>query len=219
MKRHGDITRANAEHYDHLLRESGDTSAAAQWSDQATQDLRLQILCEIGDLKSAKILDFGCGSGRLFELLSAQGFVGEYVGYEIAPELAALAQKKLPSARVECRDILTQGVGEDFDYVIISGVFNNKHSASDEYLHTILTALFRHVRKGLAFNGLSTYVDYFADDLHYIDPGKMFDFCKTNLSSALALRHEYQLKRDVIPYEFTMYVYKNQLPLPSNKTL
>jgi hypothetical protein len=60
MKSFDDIARANAEHYDRLLRESGDTHAAAQWADQPTQDLRLKILCEIGDLKPAKVLDFGC---------------------------------------------------------------------------------------------------------------------------------------------------------------
>jgi SAM-dependent methyltransferase len=218
MKSFDDIAKANAEHYDRLLRESGDTPAAAQWADQATQDLRLKILCEIGDLKSAKVLDFGCGMGRLHELLVEQGFKGEYVGYEIAPELSAAAQKKHPAARFECRDILKAGIPEDFDYVLISGVFNNKHSASGEYVSAVLKTLFARTKKGLAFNGLSTYVDYFADNLNYMDPVAVFSRCKAELSSAVTLRHDYQLKANVIPYEFTIYVYKNGLPVPANRT-
>ncbi|MBK8008143.1 MAG: class I SAM-dependent methyltransferase [Rhizobiales bacterium] len=218
MKSFDDIARANAEHYDRLLRESGDTHAAAQWADQPTQDLRLKILCEIGDLKPAKVLDFGCGMGRLYELLSAQGFKGEYVGYEIAPNLAAAAQKKHASARFECRDILKNGLPEDFDYVLISGVFNNKHSASSEYVQAVLKTLFARTRKGIAFNGLSTYVDYLAENLNYMDPIETFARCKAGLSSAVTLRHDYQLKANVIPYEFTIYVYKNGLPLPANQT-
>jgi SAM-dependent methyltransferase len=218
MKSFDEIAKANAEHYDRLLRESGDTPAAAQWSDQTTQDLRLKILCEVGELQSAKVLDFGCGMGRLYELLLAQGFSGEYVGYEIAPELAAAAQKKHPAARFERRDILKEGIPEEFDYVLISGVFNNRHSASNEYVSAVLKVLFARTRKGLAFNGLSTYVDYFADHLNYMDPAEVFARCKAELSSAVTLRHDYQLKENVIPYEFTIYVYKNGLPLPANRT-
>lgn len=217
MKSFDEIAKANAEHYDRLLRESGDTPAAAQWADQATQDLRLNILCEIGDLKSAKVLDFGCGMGRLYELLSAEGFKGEYVGYEIAPELAAAAHKKHARARFERRDILSEGINEDFDYVLISGVFNNKHSTSNDYMQAVLKALFQRTRKGLAFNGLSTYVDFFAENLNYMDPADVFARCKAELSSAVTLRHDYQLKANVIPYEFTIYVYKNGLPLPANQ--
>lgn len=217
MKSFDDIAKANADHYDRLLRESGDTPAAAQWADQATQDLRLKILCEIGDLKSAKILDFGCGMGRLYELLAQDGFRGEYVGYEIAPELAAAAQKKHTAARFEHRDILKDNIPEDFDYVLISGVFNNKHSASGDYVRAVLSALFGRTKKGLAFNGLSTYVDYFADNLNYMDPLETFSRCKAELSSAVTLRHDYQLKANVIPYEFTIYVYNNGLPIPANR--
>ena len=217
MSSFDNIVRANADHYDKLYREAGDTPAAAQWADQATQDLRLKILCEIADLRSVKILDFGCGMGRLYELLSQQNFSGEYVGYEISSELASAAQKKHAGARFERRDVLADGMPEEFDYVLISGVFNNKHSASDEYMRTVLKTLFARTRKGLAFNGLSTYVDYFADNLNYMNPVETFTRCKSELSSAVTLRHDYQLKANVIPYEFTIYVYKNGLPIPANQ--
>jgi SAM-dependent methyltransferase len=216
---HEDIVRANANHYGRLYREHGDTPGAAQWSDEATQDRRLRVLCEIADLGQASVLDFGCGTGRLYQLLFADRFAGDYVGYDVAAELIVAARKKFPSARFECRDIFADGVGDGFDYALVSGVFNNRHSGSNDYIYEILRLLFASVRKGLAFNALSTYVDYFDDQLNYLDPAAMFDFCKTKLSPRVVLRHDYLLKDNVIPYEFSMYVYKAGLPLPTNRAI
>jgi hypothetical protein len=69
----------------------------------------------------------------------------------------------------------------------------------------------------LAFNALSTYVDYIDEHLNYLDPAAMLDFCKTELSARTVLRHDYLLKEGVIPYEFTMYVYKAALARPRNR--
>jgi SAM-dependent methyltransferase len=214
---HESIVQANASHYNRLYGEHGDTAGAAQWSDVATQDRRLSILCEIADLRDAKLLDFGCGTGRLYALLTSRGFAGTYVGYDVAKDLIEAAQSKFPEARFECRDVLSQGVDEEFDYVLISGVFNNKHSRSIDYVRDILLMLFRSVRKGLAFNALSTYVDYFDGHLSYYDPSALFALCKTELSPKVVLRHDYLLKEGVIPYEFTIYVYKTPLRPVANR--
>jgi len=213
---HESIIRANATHYGRLYREHGDTPEAAQWSDVASQDRRLHILCELADLHDAKILDFGCGTGRLYQLLVARGFSGSYVGYDIASEVVEVARSKFSAARFECRNILTQGINEEFDYAVASGVFNNRHCQSEQYVRDILVALFRSTRKGLGFNALSTYVDYVNPELNYLDPMVMFSFCKTDLSSSVVLRHDYLLKDTVIPYEFTLYAYKTGLPRPAN---
>ena len=215
---HEEIVRANASHYDRLYREHGDTPATAQWADVATQDRRLQILCEIADLRAVKILDFGCGMARLYNLLLSQGFAGTYVGYDVARELIDAAQAKYPNIRFECRDVLSQGIGEEFDYVLISGVFNNRQSSSLSYVRDVLATLLPAVRNGLAFNALSTYVDYFDENLRYYDPAAMFALCKTELSPCVVLRHDYLLKEGVVPYEYTIYVYKSPLLPPANKS-
>jgi SAM-dependent methyltransferase len=212
-----EIIQANASHYAELLRTHGDTPAAAQWSDQDTQDRRLSILCEIGDLSTSRVLDFGCGTGRLFTLLRARGFSGTYVGYDVAPTVVEAAREKHPGAVFECRDILAQGVEEDFDYVLLSGVFNNRYSASRRYVEQVLTTLSGHCHKGLAFNALSTFVDYFDRDLTYLDPLEMFSFCKSRLSPAAMLRHDYFLKDGTVPYEYTIYVYPNNLKCRVNR--
>lgn len=53
------------------------------------------------------------------------------------------------------------------------------------------------------FNALSAYNPKKDFELYYVYPEKMFEFAVKNLSPFVILRH------DRIPYDFTMFVYKN----------
>jgi len=199
-----------AEHYDALGRQHGDSPAAVQQSSVETQDRRLAILAEIGPMADASVLDFGCGTGRLLDVLRASvGFHGRYTGYDVSEELLRIARGKHPDAAFERRDIFAEGVGGEFDYALVSGVFNNRISDNRRFIAAALTALFAGVRKGLAFNALSTYVDYHDEGLYYADPGELFRWCKEQLSPAVTLRHDYEIKPGVVPFEFTIYVHRS----------
>ena len=97
---------------------------------------------------------------------------------------------------------------EAFDYIFISGVFNNKIENNEGYYQDCLRILWERTRKGLAFNMMSAYVDYYDDDLFYEKPEKVFSFVKQNLSPYVVLRNDYQVKPGVIPFEFVVYVYR-----------
>lgn len=56
----------------------------------------------------------------------------------------------------------------------------------------------------LAFNALSAYNPKKDFELHYVYPEEMFEFAVKNLSPFVILRH------DRMPYDFTMFVYKNE---------
>jgi SAM-dependent methyltransferase len=208
-----DELRRLANHYGELFRQHGDAPAAAQWRDQESQEKRFEILAQIADLREAKVLDFGCGTARLLSYLRrTRDFRGEYVGYDLNPELVDRARRQHPEGRFETRDVLASGVPEDFDYVLISGVFNNLLSDNWGFMTALLRLLFPHARKGLAFNAISTYVDNFAPELYYVDPGKVFHYCKEVLSPRVTLRHEYEVKPGVVPYEFSVYVFRATYP-------
>jgi len=68
--------------------------------------------------------------------------------------------------------------------------------------------MFSACKKGVAFNAMSTYVDYRDEILYYSNPMEIFDYCKRNLTRNVILRHEYLVKENSIPYEYTMYLYK-----------
>ncbi|KGF72808.1 hypothetical protein DO97_04900 [Neosynechococcus sphagnicola sy1] len=169
----------------------------------------MEILLQIGELRTCKVLDFGCGTGHLLTLLKSKlNFHGEYVGYDISPEMITIARQKFPDIKFEQRNILTDGIPETFDYIFASGVFNNQLTDNWGWMTTLLTKLFSHTRIGVAFNALSTYVDYYESNLFYVSPEEVFRFCKSELSPCVTIRHDYQLKPGVIPFEFSVYVYR-----------
>jgi SAM-dependent methyltransferase len=200
-------------HYADLVRAHGTEPGGAQQTDRATQERRMEILAGIADLSKAAIFDFGCGTGHLLTYLKAcHAFQGKYIGCDLTEEILAVAKKSHPEASFMRRDVLADGLGEEVDFALVSGTFNNRMSDNWGFLTATLRALYSGVRGGVSFNLLSCYVDYFDDGLYYADPEAVFRFCKEELSPRVALRHDYQIKVGVLPYEFTIYVYRDDGP-------
>lgn len=207
-----------AEHYNLLAKEHGYSHHAVQQSSLDSQTKRFSILLEgFSDFKNKKILDFGCGAGHLFALLRAQGFTGEYVGYDLSRNLLEIARNTHPEARFELRNIFENPPSESFDIVLISGVFNNDMGSNIVFMQDALQTLFSLCQDGLAFNCLSTYVDYKAEGLFYFDPCQVFSFCKQQLTPSITLRHDYEIKAGVVPFEFSCFLRKSvHLPRKNN---
>ncbi|MCI5156947.1 MAG: class I SAM-dependent methyltransferase [Candidatus Electrothrix sp. AUS1_2] len=212
MNRFTEDTERLAEHYTQLVETHGDSPEAVQMTSRESHERRLEILTQVVTGDYGKVLDFGCGTGELYGYITRKNrAVCNYVGYDISAAMTELAQNKFERARFECRDIFTDGIGDMFDYVFISGVFNNLMSDNWGFMKAVLTKLFAYTNKAISFNGLSTYVDYFDEGLFYIDPAKVFTFCKENLSSSVTLRHDYSVKPGVVPFDYTMYVYQSDI--------
>jgi len=195
--------------YDKNLIKFGNSPKSVGQLNIRTLEKRLSILTKVGDLKNSKILDFGCGIGYLYSYLKKKlKFKGEYVGYDISNEMINFANKKYKNVRFENKDILSSKINERFDYVIINGTFNNKINQNFNWIKKTLKILFKKTDKAIAFNNITSYVDYFDKKLYYAKPEKIFSFCKSELSPLVLLRHDYQIKDKTLPYEFTTYVYK-----------
>ncbi len=208
---HSESLDAIREHYAAKAREHGDAPAAVQWADRETQERRMEVLAGIGDLATAKILDFGCGTGHLLTWLETHiDFRGEYVGYDLVPEMVALGAAKCPHARFEVVDVLAAASApEEFDYVLVNGTFNNQVDDSWALLTDLLRALAPLARVGLAFNLLSSYVDFRGEGLAYFAPERVFAFCKQEIARYVVLRHDYEVRPATGPFEFTVYAYPN----------
>jgi len=192
------------------LKTYGDGPECAEHRDRASQEQRMLHLCRVHDLREAKVLDFGCATGHLLTFLTREmGFRGEYVGYDISADMVARAQAiHGDRARFEMRNILRDGVGGEFDFTLVSGTFNDLAGDNWAWMRACLKTLFEHTRGAMSFNNLSTYVDYFDAHLFYVDPEDVFRFCKEELSPLVTLRHDYQVKPDVVPFEFTVDVFQ-----------
>jgi hypothetical protein len=71
-----------------------------------------------------------------------------------------------------------------------------------DYTKTLLPALFKKCKYGLAFNVMSEHVDWKRDDLFHVPYDLLADFLQKNLSRNYIFRNDYGL------YEFTTYVYR-----------
>lgn len=208
-----------ADHYNSRVEQHGYAPEAVHFSSWETIEKRFEVLLAgFPEFRTAKILDFGCGIGHLYGHLQRLGFSGEYVGYDIAEGMITLARSRHPNVRFEHRNILTGLPNERFDLAFISGVFNNTIGCNPDFMELSLRALHDIVDTGLAFNALSCYVHYRDEGLHYFDPMHVFDFCKQELTPRVTLRHDYELKSGVIPFEFTIYLFKSaSKPLARNQ--
>lgn len=203
---------ALAKHYSELVKRHGDAAESAQYADRETQERRIEVLCEIGVTKDSKVLDFGCGTGQMLSFLQRSiGYEGEYVGFDISGEAIEFARSAHPGGRFEVRDILERPLEEEFDFILVSGVFNNLITDNRGFFEAVSRQLMARAKVGYAFNMLSRFVDYCDDGLYYEDPLHTFRFCKEHLSPLVTLRHDYVVRPGSIPFEYTIYVHQTDI--------
>ena len=190
------------------LAEHGPTPAATGWRDEGSHELRFQRLARVIDAYPPEgpvsVADWGCGFGALLAHLDARPglAVRAYDGYDISAQMLAAAQRAVGDDR--CRWVHGDAVDRDVDYVFVSGTLNVRLGAPEplwaDHVRASLRALHARARRGLAFNLLSTRVDWRDDDLFYADPAEWLAFCLDELSRSVSLQHDYPL------YEWTMIV-------------
>lgn len=184
----------------------GDNHASVRYASKESQWRRYEILTQISDLENKSILDYGCGTGHLYEYLNEKSIrIKDYIGVDILPDFLQVAKEKFPSATF--LESLSD-YDEAFDIGIVSGTFNDILPNNRKFWQQAVSDLFMRCKEGITFNMMSKYVDYEDPNLFYENPSYVLDFVKNNLSPFVTLRHDYLCKVDSIPYEFSIYVYK-----------
>ena len=199
--------------YQNRLATYGIGPQAVQWSDHITQLSRFKILSQaVSDYSTINnILDFGCGLCDLNSYLRSNGVSSSYTGVDIVPEFIEIANMRMKHDNSANAILIQPGerINKNYDIIFISGVFNNKINDNLKFIKSTLSSLFEVTNIAISFNALSTHVDYFDDELFYVDPMELFNFCKVELGGDVLLKHDYVLKPNGFPYEFTIYLYKN----------
>jgi len=191
------------------LASHGTAPQGVGWKDERSQILRFRKLATlIGGGHPAPdqitVNDLGCGYGALFGFLDALPDVtlAGYHGYDLSAEMLAAARRTTDD---RARLIEASTATLEADYSFASGTFNVKGRAPDDvwsaYVFNSIRELFAKSRRGMAFNVLTSYVDFEQPNLFYADPGTFFDYCKRELSPYVTLLHDYPL------YEWTMLVH------------
>ena len=156
------------------------------------------------------LLDFGCGLAHLLDYLHREPRYRhvQYTGLDLSPKYLQGAKARHPGGTFILLDVLESDESlPDFDYVIMNGVFNFRGHIPEEsmlqYWQQLLSVVFKHCRRGMAFNVMSRLVDWQRDDLFHLSFDAMAQFVGQALSRHFVVRHDYGA------YEYTTYVYRS----------
>jgi len=197
--------------YKSLYKKFGISPGSVKARDAKQQYLRFKHLISLVDIKrNDKILDVGCGLGDLSNYLKKNKIYSKYHGIDFIEEFIQAAKNTYGDKRTRFSrmDIYKDKFPSDCDWLILSGLFNDKTKNSEALMFKIIKKMFYSAKKGIVFNGLNKYVDYEDRKLFYNYPEKILKYCINNLSKYVILKTNYQLKKNTIPFEFSVAVFK-----------
>jgi SAM-dependent methyltransferase len=197
-------------HYENCFIKYGDNHIGADWPKQDELYLRYDVMLAVINKndKNSKILDFGCGTGMLYDYILNNNITNiEYNGLDINNILIKQAKSKYLNSNFFTLDILYEPYKlEEYDYIICNGVFTEKLSLTYEemfnFFSNSIKILFEKTKKGISFNLMSGHVDYERDDLFHVKHDILVEFLVKNLTRNYIIRNDYGL------YEYTVYIYK-----------
>ncbi|MEO7274292.1 MAG: class I SAM-dependent methyltransferase [Vicinamibacterales bacterium] len=195
--------------YGDNFRGVGYTKSAAEAQERYA--LMLGVVRE--KMESVSLLDFGCGLGHLLDYLEQHPDDRHihYSGLDISRLYLDAARARHPATDFVLMDVLESDDDlPEYDYAILNGVFNYRGAIAQasmmEYWRRLTAVVFRHCRRGLAFNAMSTIVDWQRDDLFHLPFEQMASFIG-GLSRHFVVRHDYGAR------EYTTYVYRTPTQL------
>jgi len=175
--------------------------------DKGKQDVRFHILTDGFDCRGKSMLDIGCGFGDLNLTLRARcGQEYSYLGVDLVDTLLAEGRQRYENERVHftAGNFLELPLAGNFDIGLASGVFNHRLAHSDSYtvIEATMAKAFGICREGIAFDFLSDKVDYQHEHTFHSSPERI-------LAMAYHLSRNVVLRNDYMPFEFAVYVFKD----------
>lgn len=158
------------------------------------------------------LLDVGCGYGGLFDYFKAHQLPITYTGIDICEGMIDHAKAQHPEGTFICGSVQEMDAHQSFDYVVCNGILTQKLTVSgrdmDAYAQALIKTMYAHCRTGIAFNVMTTHVDYQEPNLYYRNPVELLAWCMTTLSPKVRLDHSYPM------FEYTLYVYRPEAVHP-----
>lgn len=195
--------------YDKRVQEYGDSYKSVNYSGEALQQINFKSVMQVikDPDKKHSLLDVGCGLTHLYEYILRKCLDLTYTGIDLSEDMITAAKKKTPSRAVHCGTLFDLPQNRIFDFVVAIGVFTRKAFKSKEeemikFVRDTIREMYRRAECGIAFNMVTSYVDYRKSDLYYTNPAIIFDFCCKTLTRHVVIRHDYPL------WDFTVYAYK-----------
>ena len=196
------------ERYTTRYAEFGYSEKAVGWGAKGRQKLRYDILLGYwGAFDGLSLVDLGAGFGDGCKPFF-DGGGKNYIGLEFLSEFVAIGNHQFSDYgdrfKLQQSNIAEQKTLPSADLIIGSGLFNSRFSYLDnnEFIASTLSKAFSVCKKGIAFNFLSDDTDFKEDYIFYTTPSKIVSLIEQ-------FSRNYCLKKDYFPFEFSVYVSKD----------
>lgn len=196
--------RNTVNRYTERYHEHGYSPLTLGWT-KGRQSVRFDVLTSLYEFSGRTVLDIGCGFGDLLHTLEEKfDPVASYTGVDLVEPLVKEAGQRWPTHTFITGDFLEITFDGGFDFVVASGVFNHRLDAinSEEYIEAVMQRAFALCHDGFAFDFLSDKVDYRLEHTYHASPERI-------LGMAYSLSRNVVLRNDYIPFEFSVFVFKD----------
>lgn len=202
------------EHYESTLRQHGANFKGMDWPNEDDLVRRFEALTSIMGIekpgfKQVSLLDLGCGVGLLIDFLKSRKVLDhiQYQGIDISDLMIKEAVHLFPDYQFEVRDILKDRLpAGSVNFVIMNGLLTEKRELAQnemvDFAKQIISEAWNIADTGIAFNVMSTHVDWKRDDLFHWELDEVADFLVKNCSRNIRIYMDYGLR------EYTVHVVK-----------
>jgi 2-polyprenyl-3-methyl-5-hydroxy-6-metoxy-1,4-benzoquinol methylase len=217
-----DITTLLGDYYKHTFAEHGATAKGVDWNDEAELLVRYEKMLAVTqkDFMITKdnvmsILDVGCGWGGLAKHILTTGKTFDYTGIDVVDSMIEAGKEMFPEQTFVCADVFKLDQTKQYDFVVCNAILTQKLGVSipdmERFTKDLVIKMFELCRHGIAFNMMSTRVNFMVDNLYYQNPVELLSWMLTELSPRVRLDHGYSSLGNGKGrfYDFTVYVYKD----------
>ena len=204
-------------HYESCYDKYGDNCHGVDWPNKEDVETRYRIMLEIirfdtfhTSNSACSVMDFGCGLAHLLDYIKRNNYPYQYMGVDLSPVFVDACKEKYPQESFVCIDFLKEDNYKlSADYIVMNGVLTEKNGYSFdnmwEYSKSIIKKVFEACNKGVAFNVMSSDVDWEREDLFHLPLNELSHFLTTEVTRDFIIRYDYGL------YEYTVYIYKRRI--------
>ena len=216
-----DVTKHLKEHYAAAFERHGATAKGVDWGEEADLVVRYDKMLAVMQKDFSELppvpslLDVGCGWGGLLRRARALALPVRYVGIDVVEPIIEHGRREFADADFRFGDVFELDAPSGFDFVVCNGILTLKLEvtipAMEAFSRRLITKMFALCRHGIAFNLMSTRVNYMVDNLYYQSPVELLAWLLSELSPRVRLDHGYSslVNGRGKFYDFTVYAYKD----------
>jgi 2-polyprenyl-3-methyl-5-hydroxy-6-metoxy-1,4-benzoquinol methylase len=215
------VTNIQREHHAAVFALHGNTAKGVDWNDEGELLVRYDKMLDVMKKdftllpSPVSMLDVGCGWGGLLRRANSLNVALNYTGIDVVESMILHGRSEFPNAIFIHGDIFDLPEENIYDFVVCNGILTQKHDISipemERHAKRLVRKMFELCRHGIAFNMMSTRVNFMASNLYYQNPIELLAWLLAEVSPRVRLDHGYScLSRGKGKlYEFTAYVYKD----------